>query len=99
MTKEQREALERAVKILLDDSERPSYDWDEIGGTLRTMLSEEPSHADAIRRLKAMEASIVERFHEEGPIDHPVNIPIFQEQGLRWANELAGVIRMLEESR
>ena len=61
------------------------------------LLSEpEPSHADAIRRLKVVEAEIMGRWNEPEPDpDHPICVPLSIAR--TWADELAGVIRLLEE--
>ena len=62
-----------------------------------------PSHADAIRRLKAVQAHIRQNrkeYDERIPIPMtglpPDQIATWREAG-QWADELAGVIRLLEE--
>jgi len=90
VTKEQRGALEAA----LDNSEG-------IGGhaaIIRAMLSEPEPHADAIRRLKAVETEL--RMEREGCLDcqNPEE-PFTKRVGVYFgekADELAGVIRLLE---
>jgi hypothetical protein len=76
--------------------------YTEARAVLRAMLSEpEPSHADAIRRLKAVEGEqrgIIAKFpgwEPESLKTQPFMVPFATMT--TWADELAGVIRLLEE--
>jgi hypothetical protein len=91
VTKEQREAIEYAVGLCERRSNMdaaPSgraYQAEQYVALLTMLMLEEPSHTEAIRRLKAVEGAIRPR---EGAPTH-----------LWWADELAGVIRLLEEGK
>lgn len=92
MTKEQREALESAAAAISG-----------LGGfgpeckVIRAMLEADApkvEHADAIRRLKAVEAEIERGEHS---ISRGMDGLTPRQARKSWADELAGVIRMLEE--